>query len=96
MEGGSRLMVDSAQLQQQDCPNPQTSNQASVLRLFNMTVTKNNGLGLWIRVNSKCTKLNIEVDHVVIDENNSSASQAQAALRIQGIITFEVCPRRSI
>jgi len=107
MEGGSSiLMVDSTQLQLQDFPNPQTSNQASVLRLFNMTVTRNTGLGLWIRVYSRCTKLNIEIDQVVINENNPSltfeggemvsTSQSQAALKIQGITTFEVCPRRSI
>jgi len=67
MEGGSSiLMVDSTQLQLQDFPNPQTSNQASVLRPFSMTVTRNNGLCLWIHVNFKCTKLNIEIDQVVI------------------------------
>ena len=75
MERGSSIwLIDSTQLQLQDCPNPQTSNQASVLRLFNMTVTRNTGMGLWIYVNSKCTKLNIEIDHVVMNENNSTAS----------------------
>jgi len=97
MECGSSIwLVDSTQLQLQDCPNPQTSNQASVLRLFNTTVTRNTGIGLWIRVSSKCTKLNIEIDHVVINENNFTGSRYEAALKIQGVTTFEVCPRRRI
>jgi len=102
--GGSILMVDSTQQQLQDCPNPQTNNQASVLRLFNMTVTRNIGLGLLIYVKSRCTKLNIEIDQVVINENNSSlafegggmVSAHQAALQIHGITSFEVCPRQSV
>ena len=45
-------MDDSSQLQLQDCPNPQTSNQKRMLRIFNTTVSKTTGQGFKIHVDS--------------------------------------------
>jgi len=44
--GGDYIrMDDSSQLQLQDCPNPQTSNQTRILRIFNTTVSKKHWSG---------------------------------------------------
>jgi len=89
--GGMIMMDDISQLH--DYPNLQTDNQKSTLRILNTVVTKNTGQSLSVLINSKCSKINIEIDQVVINENNSSlafeggevvsASQNQAALKIQ-------------
>ena len=109
--GGYIMMVeDSSQFQLHDCPNAQTSNPKSTLRIFNTTVTRNSGQGVMILVSPRCTNPNIEINRVMFSENNSSlgfqtrtkvggsgvVSEGGAALNMLGISSFEVCPRQSI
>ena len=105
--GGDYIRMDDfSQLQLQDCPNPQTSNQKRMLRIFNTTVSKNTHQGFKIHVHSKCTDFNIEIDQVTFSENNSTTRGFQTgagvipggggAFRLQGTLSLKVCPRQSI
>ena len=99
-------MDNSSQLQLQDCPNPQTSNQTRMLRIFNTTVSKNTGQGFKIHVDSKCTGFNIEIDQVTFSENNSTTLGFQTgagvipggggAFRLQGTSSLKIYPRQSV